>query len=86
MVNKDIYDKVMSDYCSHAVELSGEHFNFTVNNVKKMDLLDTYAKLQNDINGDSVIRVENPIIIKSVKLMISGKILPLDNGSLNSLY
>jgi len=57
---KFMYDFVCHEYRNESVELNSLFFDFKVH-MKKSDILLAYAALQNDINGDKVVRYENSI-------------------------
>lgn len=59
MINKFIYDKVTNDYRNESVELSNLFFDFDVKDVPGKDILDTYAELQKDINGDYIVHIQD---------------------------
>ncbi len=54
----DMYKRVTDEYRKYDTELNGLFFNFQVR-MPARDIMETYAKLQQDINGDSVLRFEN---------------------------
>lgn len=54
----DMYKHVMDEYNKYDTELNGLFFDFRVRMSKK-DIMETYAELQSDINGDFVGRFEN---------------------------
>lgn len=54
-----LYDKVMKEYRKDDVEFSTEYFASFNIKMPACDLLDTYAQLQKDINGDYVYYVKN---------------------------
>lgn len=54
----DMYKRVRDEYDKYDTELNGLFFNFQVR-MPVRDIMETYAKLQYDINGDSVLRFEN---------------------------
>jgi len=74
----DVYDKVKYEYDINDVSLSHLFFDFPVYNIPKIDLLDIYAQIQHDINGDYVLRVE--------KGSNGLKITDLDNKTLHDNY
>jgi len=92
MVYKDIdsiYDKVVADYENDDVELNGAHFDLEVENIKGIELLGLYAEIQLVLNGDHVVRIENPVAIQNAKgytEITGGKLVELDNGTLNEAY
>lgn len=55
---EELYDHVMDEYLKDDTELNSLFFNFEVQ-MSVGDILVTYAKLQKDINGDEVFRMEN---------------------------
>ena len=55
---EDIYRKVYKDYMNDDVELCGTFFDFEVS-APKSEILKAYAELQNDLNGDTVIRLRD---------------------------
>ncbi len=55
---KEFFDHVMEEYRKDDVELSSLFFDFNIK-MKKVDILETYAELQDTINGDDVVRMEN---------------------------
>ncbi len=54
----DMYQRVKDEYFKYDTELNSLFFDFRVRMSKK-DILETYAELQHDINGDFVGRFEN---------------------------
>ena len=82
----EIYDKVMEDYRKHAVMLNSLFFDFNVENIRKIDLVEVYKKIIHDVNGDYVIRVKNPVYDKDKEFIVSGTEVELDDGSMNELY
>ena len=55
---EELYDMVLEDYRNHDVMLNSLHFDFLVR-MPKRDILNTYAEIQNNVNGDYVTRIEN---------------------------
>jgi len=55
---EEMYEHVMSQYMKGDTELNSMFFDFDVR-MSVRDILVTYAKLQEDINGDMVLRMEN---------------------------
>lgn len=55
---EEMYEHVMSEYMKGDTELNSMFFDFDVR-MSVRDILVTYAKLQEDINGDMVLRMEN---------------------------
>ena len=53
-----LYDKVLEEYRNHDVMLNSLHFDFLVR-MPKRDILNTYATIQDDVNGDLIVRIEN---------------------------
>lgn len=58
---QEIENKVLDDYRENDVELNSLFFDFDVK-LEKKALIEIYASLQHIINGDTVMRLENPII------------------------
>lgn len=83
---EEIYDKVMEDYRNNDVMLNGLFFDFNVENIKKIDLIEVYKEIIYDVNGDYVIRVKNPVYDKDKEFIISGTEVELDDGSMDELY
>ena len=55
---EELKEKVINEYNKHSVELSSAYFDFDVSMPVK-DILQAYADLQEDINGDHVIYPNN---------------------------
>ena len=81
-----IYDKVMEDYRDNDVMLNSLFFDFNVENIRKIDLIEVYKKIVYDVNGDYVIRIKNPMYDKDKEFIISGTEVELDDGSMDELY
>ena len=53
----DMMNVVFDDYRKHDEELSSYHFDFNVSMLES-EILKAYAKIQEVINGDTVVRIE----------------------------
>lgn len=87
-MSRNLYDKIMNDYHKEDVELSGMFFDFDAEelgyNLTLLELLGTYVKLQYDINGDYVVRVDG--IVKNNENVVSGETIEfLNNGKLDEI-
>ena len=67
-----IYDQVLAEYEKYDTELSGNFFDFVMENVTMAELLREYRDLQADINGDTVAFVSELTIMEDNKI-ISGR-------------
>lgn len=56
---KDLIKYIYSDYQKYAVELNSLHFDVNVK-MSERDILEAYAEIQHNVNGDFVCRLENP--------------------------
>lgn len=74
---ENLYDVIVRDYEAHDVELNDSFFSVPVREIPKADLLNTYARLIERINGDYVYRIQDPVKNSNGTVMTSGKILPL---------
>lgn len=87
-MSRNLYDKIMNDYHNEDVELSGMFFDFDAEelgyNLTLLELLGTYVKLQYDINGDYVVRV-NGIVKNNENVVSGGTVEFLNNGKLDEI-
>ena len=87
---KDICSKVFLDYLHDDVELCGEFFDFEVS-APKSELLRAYAKIQETINGDAVIRLITPTELPDIRdrgatTKVSGFLAEDDDNSMTDVY
>ena len=86
---EEIKNKVYEDYKKESTELNSLFFDFYVKAPKK-DLLEAYAEIQDTINGDKVMRLENPKIKGSddrSRIIISGNEVDLiPEGMYEDIY
>lgn len=87
---KDICSKVFLDYLHDDVELCGEFFDFEVS-APKSELLRAYAKIQETINGDTVIRLRDVTEMPDLRdrgatTYVSGWEYEKEDKSLSEIY
>lgn len=85
-VNPLLYDSIYKYYWSDTCEFSSTHLNRRIWNISEISMLETYAALQKNINGDDVVRIENLCFNVDTRKITHGKILPLDNEKLYKTY
>ena len=58
---EELYDRVVKGYQQYDTELDHCDFDFEVC-MREREIIETYAKLQNNLKGDEVARIKNEII------------------------
>lgn len=85
---EDIIDYVLNEYRKYDTELNSLFFDFHVR-LKEKILLKAYAEIQYIVNGDDVIRLENPNMSKNKDddVIITGKEVDLiPDGAYENVY
>lgn len=62
---EELYDRVAKGYQQYDTELDHCDFDFEVC-MREREIIETYAKLQNDLKGDEVARIKNEIICSNL--------------------
>lgn len=62
---EELYDRVVKGYQQYDTELDHCDFDFEVC-MREREIIETYAKLQNNLKGDEVARIKNEIICSNL--------------------
>ena len=58
----DIEDAIFADYRKYDTELNSLFFDFEVDGITQAELLELYASIQEQINGDAVMRLTDVVL------------------------